>query len=256
MNRSNLAKTLTDRLNETQQYLAPLFKLHDVPVFDVHIDKGFSVAKVTDGVGSPLITISLRRPIYTNSHRDLEFWDHVPLDEDVGEIVTKLIYHAANPDLFNTGHNLFIQQLRKHGDRALIGVQNDPDSRLSHAYVDLGRIVSYCGNQIYMGLKGLSNEGSANEQTSRVLELTDRMAQGDYDMFTPVTLVSLQSQGHAQDIGKRLLEARRIQVIPELAHLNFEQARDYILKNTGTDILGVPYSGSPGRISKPSKSVN
>lgn len=220
------------------------------------LTKDLVLRKLSMGGGCPLITISLIRPRYANSHRDQEFWDHAPLDEDIGEIVAKFLYHAVNPDLYTNQRSLFFQQLRKHGDRALIGVQNDPDSRLSHAYVDLSRIVSYCGSQIYMGLKGLNNEGSANEQNSRVLELTDRMAQGDYDIFTPVILVSLQSQDHAQDIGKKLLEARRIQAIPELAYLNFEQARDYILKYTGTDILGVPYSGSPGRIPKPPRSVN
>ena len=82
------------------------------------------------------------------------------------------------------------------------------------------------------------------------------MAQGNYDMFTPLTLVSLQSQGHAENVGKALLESRNVRIIPELAYLNFEEARVYILQHAGVDILSVPYSGSPGRIAKSPKSIS
>ncbi|MBI2655278.1 hypothetical protein HYX06_02530 [Candidatus Woesearchaeota archaeon] len=255
-NNIKLRKTLIDKLAEAQKYLVPLFKLSTPPNLSVEIDPDFGTAYSDEEKGSPLIVISASTGNYPIGHHDAEFWDHAPSDTDIGEIATKFLYHKVNPDVFMAGRELFKQQIRKHEDRALIGVQNDQDSRLSHAYVDLGRIVKYCGGQIYINLKKLTDKGKANEQTERILELTERMARRDYDMFTPVTLVSLQSQSHAENVGKTLLEARNVKVIPELAYLNFEQARAYILQHTGMDILSVPYSGSPGRIVKPPKSIS
>lgn len=254
-------RTLIDRLNNAQSFLKPLFGVKKglkfgIIDFSEIITEEYELQRLRD---QKTVVLTIKSPSGRVREQSYPVTDGDLYD---GQFVSGNLYLIANPDIHKPSREHKLNYLK-----SIYGGKMPPEpSQSERGYQTLMGIVANSGGLAYMKSIGLDvdiefqhYQGGRNAKMLRGAEAVaeSRTGQGSVPVEAQVAVTKFWEQADmVLRLAKQLYDVRGNNIISELAHLDFKQARAYILQHIGVDILNPPRTSYIGRMQTPPKSIS